>query len=125
MKQKNALFSEKNIMLAIGLLAFCFYLFFNYAVPFDYFNHDLGGLNTNHGHMGYMQHIWQNRTLPVFSIDPTTQESFYNPPLHYILGALWIRFTLLFTDSVKIGFESLQILTTLYMGFVLVFLYKI
>ncbi|MBR6411877.1 MAG: glycosyltransferase family 39 protein [Alphaproteobacteria bacterium] len=124
-KIKFSFFSEKHIMWAIGLLAFCFYVLFNYAVPFDYFNHDLGGLNADHGHMGYMWHIWKNWSLPVFSIDPATQESYYNPPLHYVLSALWIRCTLFFTDSFKTGFESLQILTSIYMGITLIFFYRI
>lgn len=117
--------SEKNAMVLLGVLAFCSYLIFNAVVPFDFFNHDLGGLDVHHGHMGYMWHIWENWTLPVFSIDPVTEESYYNPPLHYILGALWIRCVLFFTDSVRLGFEYLQILTSIYMVGVLIFFYKI
>jgi len=124
-KKLNAIFSEKNIMYFIGFAAFCFYLLLAYSVPFDFFNHDLGGLNVKRGHMGYFWHIWENCSLPVFSIDPVTTESYYNPPLHYILGALWIRISLFFTDSVAKGFEWLQVLTSIYMGIALIFVYKI
>ena len=108
MQKSLTFFTEKNIVILIGVLAFCFYLIFNLVIPYDYFDHDYGELGLHHGHTGYMWHIWENWSLPVFSIDPTTEESFYNPPLHYVLGALWVRVGLFFNDSLRFGFECLQ-----------------
>lgn len=84
---------ERRVIALILLAGFAFRLIYWLATPWNLSPHDLGTFyfGPNHvgsaGHMGYIHYLYTYGQLPDF--DPTTAGAMYNPPLHYILCALF------------------------------------
>lgn len=104
-----------SMLIVGGLLLRTFYIF---LTPYNVSPHDIGWLaawNNNDigkGHLGYMQYIYKFGQLPDF--DPRKIWAFYNPPLHYILEALWIKINRFFGLPWSICADNIRILILLY-----------
>ena len=61
----------------------------------------------NSGHLGYIQHLYQNITLP--DVDPTTVYQFHHPPLHHYTCVLCMKIVSLFTDNLDVIEEAIQV----------------
>ena len=77
----------------------------------------------NGGHFGYIGYIFYNNKLP--SVSPAKYWCFYNPPLFYIISAIFIKVQ----DFLKIGIDealnNLQITTLIYIAIFNIYVYKI
>ncbi len=83
----------------------------------DFVNYEFGG------HLGYIGWIFYNHKLP--SVNPMDYWCFYNPPLFYIISAIFIGIQSHFKVAIEICLENLQILTLIYVTIFNIFVYKI
>lgn len=80
--------------------------------------HDLGtfpGFDTDYvsaGHLGYIGYIFNYGHLPDFN--PMPIWGFYHPPLHFIIGAVWLKCNVVLGFSEAMCLENLQLLTMFY-----------
>jgi 4-amino-4-deoxy-L-arabinose transferase and related glycosyltransferases of PMT family len=122
MPERKAVF----MLIMGGFLLRAFYIL---ITPYNISPHDIGGIKgfeTNGfgiGHVGYIEYIYKYHQLPDF--DPRQAVSFYNPPLHYILAALWIKINRIFGASWSICLESIQVLTLFYTTTCITVIYRI
>lgn len=77
----------------------------------------------NPGHLGYIEYIYKFHALP--NINPYELFSFYHPPLHFIISALWITLLTALGMPEDLAFENLQILPLFYSGLLMLVTYKI
>lgn len=80
-----------------------------------YFNnsHDVVPYIEVHGHAGYIYHLLQNN-LNIFDYNPLMYSQYYHPPLHHLIGAIFIKIYLKFFNNIDKAFEALQYLTLFY-----------
>ncbi len=115
----------KIIMLGGMLMRMLFVLMAGYRA-FEY--HDAGAFAgpdaeyTASGHFGYMEYIMKNWSMP--PQDPTKYWSFYNPPLYYIVSAIVLTVTGLFTTA-PLMYESVQIVSLCFAGLTVWNAYKL
>ncbi|MCR5507374.1 MAG: hypothetical protein K6F34_01670 [Lachnospiraceae bacterium] len=74
--------------------------------------HDVIDFGTGEGHAGYIEYIYSNLSLPAG--DPREKWAFFQPPLHHILSALWMRFCAHFALPYRQVQENVQLLTLFY-----------
>lgn len=77
----------------------------------------------NGGHLGYIGYIFYNGRLP--NVSPKDYWCFYNPPLFYIICAIFIKLQNLFGVEIGLCLENLQGLTFIYVIVFDIFVYKI
>ena len=77
----------------------------------------------NGGHLGYIGYIFNNNHLPIGS--PKDFWCFYNPPLFYIVSAIFIKLQNFFGIELESCLENLQILSLFYIMTFNIFVYKI
>ena len=78
---------------------------------------------SNGGHFGYISYIYHNNQLPTES--PKEYWCFYNPPLFYIISALFMKIYTLFNNVIEAGLENLQIFSFFYALTFEIYVYKI
>lgn len=83
--------------------------------------HDVVDFGTGEGHAGYIEYLLQNKELPDF--DPRTIWAFFQPPLHHIVAAIWIKLCMFAGLAYRQAQENIQALTFCYMGAVMLFSY--
>lgn len=83
----------------------------------DFINYQYGG------HFGYIGYIFYNNSLPNFS--PVDYWCFYNPPLFYIISAIFMKFQTAIGASLAIGLENLQLMSLIYTMTFNLYVYKI
>ena len=98
---------QKNkIMILIFILAFIVRLGYIIKIPITDKQHDIDGA---YGHVSYILTIYETNKLP-----DTNQGQFYQPPLHHIISAVWLKlFDGLVKDSNTL-LESLQVIPLIY-----------
>ncbi len=122
LNEENAVFM---ITLA-GVLLRAFYIIFTGVYDRQ---HDGGAFSSlsddfvNAGHLGYIEYFCKFGHLPNFS--PYKLFSYYHPPLHHIISAVFIKLNLLFGVKEALAFENVQILTLAYSSFCIPISYKI
>lgn len=120
--------TENVIMLVIfaGFLLRIFYVVLTTSLLFQ---NDVTVLNLDcYGHLGYVYHLYVNGKLP--DIDPTTAYEFYQPPLHYVISAAFLKIfnALGLLPKVNENWaweEILQVLPLIYSMITQVYIYKI
>ncbi len=95
-------------------------LMFVIKLPHNFSWHDLAGYSADFsvpgiapdGHLGYVAYIVENGRLPI-EFDPRIEgyTVFYNPPLHHILHALWMKLQLALGIPQSVALENMQLLT--------------
>ncbi len=75
------------------------------------------------GHFGYIGYIFFNNHLPVGS--PKDYWCFYNPPLFYIISAIFMKLQTFYGLAIENGLENLQILSALYTIIFDIYVYRI
>ncbi len=109
--EDNAVF----MIILAGVLLRAFYILFSGVYDNQ---HDEGAFSSlkddhvNAGHLGYIEYLCKFNHLPNFS--PYELFSYYHPPLHHIIAAIFIKLNLLFGVSETLAFENVQVLTLLY-----------
>ena len=76
---------------------------------------DLGSVNSDWGHLGYIRQIYDNFIPAQF--DPRQKWQFYHPPLHYYIEALFLRLQTLSGLNIITASYNLQYPTLLYFLF--------
>lgn len=77
----------------------------------------------NPGHIGYIEYIYKFRRLP--DMNPYELFSYYHPPLHHLLSALWLTLLTTFGMAEDPAFENLQALPLVYSGLFMFITYLI
>lgn len=98
---------QKNkIIILICILAFIVRLAYIIKIPITDKQHDIDG---EYEHVSYILTIYETNKLP-----DTNQGQFYQPPLHHIISAVWLKlFDGLVKDSNTL-LESLQVIPLIY-----------
>lgn len=111
------------------LIGTCFRFIHVYMTAFDVSKHDLGyiaGLdNTNvaPGHLGYIEYICKNLSLPDFN--PTSKWSFYNPPFFHICAATVLKVATSLGAAEPLAWEIVQYLPAIFILLSVIGVYKI
>lgn len=107
---------REGIALLILIGAFVIRFIYVLCMPYDISTHDMGVISQTpelqSGHLGYIGYIYHNGRLP--DMDPTTVWSFYNPPLFYMLSAVWLKINTLLSLGWDVALENLQLLPLLF-----------
>lgn len=97
-------------------------LIFILQLPYFFSWHDLAAYSADFsvpskpdGHLGFIAWMVENNRLPL-EINPMEDgySVFYNPPLHHILHALFMKINLALGLSEAVALENLQVLTLLF-----------
>lgn len=85
--------------------------------------HDVVAFGAGEGQAAYIEYFLSNKSLPQF--DPRSIWGFFQPPLHHIISAVWMKISLVLGYSDIQAQESVQGLTFFYMSAVLILAYFI
>lgn len=115
---------EKVIVILIIALSFVIKFYYVYKTSMYTRQHDLGAFNTEHGHLSYIQYIYDNKDL--LDKDPRPYWQYYHPPLHHIISAVWMWINLnIFNTGINPAREGIQTLTLFYSMVITITSYKI
>ncbi len=76
--------------------------------------HDVVGFGTGEGHAGYIEYIYFNNALP--KGDPREIWAFFQPPLHHIVSAVWMKVCNRFGLAYRQLQENIQALPLFYVS---------
>ncbi|MGN1299218.1 MAG: glycosyltransferase family 39 protein [Candidatus Scatovivens sp.] len=110
----------------IFIFALLFFVYIGYILNTNCATrqHDTRGLDWNNGgHFGYIQYILENSKLPDFN--PTEKWCFTNPPLFYIISAIFIKIQNFLGRQGYQAVENLQYLTLFFTIVFDIYVYKI
>ncbi len=103
----------EDSMLVLLMVALAMRVFYVVMTQAHIYQNDIGVLwSPLGGHLGYVRYLLDNQALPDF--DPTTRHQFYQPPLHYIITALWVKLHTFFGVSLEAADEKIQVLSLFY-----------
>lgn len=77
----------------------------------------------NPGHLGYAEYIYKFHKLP--NMNPYQLFSYYHPPLHFVISAIWLIVLTSLGMPEELAFENLQILPLFYSGLLMLLTYLI
>lgn len=126
--KKNKLTEEKIVfaIILIGMIFHCCYVLLSGLYERQ---HDEGvytgiaSSQINPGHIGYIEYIYKFHQLP--DMNPYELFSYYHPPLHYVLGGIWVILLTTFGMAEDLAFENLQALPLFYSGLLMFVTYLI
>ncbi len=124
LKKKKMYNSKLEIIFAFTTI---FYIYIGYIIytPFWTRQHDSRSFVDYQygGHFGYIGYIFFNNHLPVGS--PKNYWCFYNPPLFYIISAIFMKIQIFFNFTFEEGLENLQFLSVFYTIVFDIYVYRI
>lgn len=97
------------IIMIISMLVRLYFI--HYTSVYD-MQHDAGTPNENYGHLGYIAYFMQNHHLPDFDVREAFQ--FWHPPLHHIMGAVFLNIVWNIFPTQIGNYEPLQLLSFVY-----------
>lgn len=83
--------------------------------------HDVVDFGTGEGHAGYIEYLVQHEALPDF--DPRSVWAFFQPPLHHIISAVWMKICIFTGQAERQVHENIQALTLCYTSSVVILSY--
>ena len=104
-------------MLAGFFVKLCYVL---YTQTWDR-QHDVVSFGAGEGQAAYIEYFLTYKSLPDF--DPRSIWGFFQPPLHHIISAVWMKINLFLGLSERQAQENVQILTFFYMGALMILTY--
>ncbi|MFT3983436.1 MAG: glycosyltransferase family 39 protein [Lachnospiraceae bacterium] len=107
-----------SVMIALGIFLKLAYVLYTATWTRQ---HDVIDFGTGEGHAGYIEYLLQNKALPDF--DPRTVWAFFQPPLHHIIAAVWVKLCTVAGVTYRQAQENIQALTFCYTGSVMLFSY--
>lgn len=113
---------EAGVFLLFGasfLLRACYIIY----TPTWVRQHDVIGFGAGFGQAGLIEYYYENHQLIDF--DPRTLWGFFQPPLHHILAAVWMKINTLLKIGYNHACENVQVLTLFYSTMVTVYAYRI
>ena len=109
---KHRKMTEDSILVLL-MAALAMRIFYVVMTQAHIYQNDIGVLwSPLGGHLGYVRYLLDNQALPDF--DPTTRHQFYQPPLHYIITALWVKLHTLLGIQIEAADENIQVLSLFY-----------
>lgn len=117
-KRTKENYGEKACIIGIFLASFMIRAMLIILSPYNQAQHDThffgewSGNAIGSGHFGYIQYFVKFSRLPDF--DPRQVWGMYNPPLHHILCAIWIKLNRWLGLGYEACIENLQVLTLSY-----------
>ena len=126
---KKSKLTEEKIVFAIifiGMIFHCCYVLLSGLYERQ---HDEGvytgiaNSQINPGHIGYIEYIYKFHKLP--DMNPYELFSYYHPPLHYVIGGIWLILLTALGMAEDFAFENLQVLPLLYSGLLMLVTYLI
>lgn len=106
------------ILLGFGVIVRTIYVL---SSPWQVHQHDVIGHHISEGHLGYILSIFTHSSLPN-SADPW---QFIHPPLHHLLGAVYLKILAFMGLLSTEPFEQLQLLTLFYSILILILSLKL
>lgn len=107
-------------LFAMGFLLRAFYIIYT---PTWIRQHDVIGFGAGFGQAGLIEFFYKNQRLIDF--DPRQLWGFFQPPLHHILAAVWLKCNVILGFSYNHACENVQVLTLFYSMITVIFAYKI
>lgn len=98
-----------TIIIGIGILLKIAYILYT---PVWCRQHDVINFGAEEGHAAYIEYLLNNRALPDF--DPREKWAFFQPPLHHMIAALWMKINTKFGIPIQQAQENVQVLTLFY-----------
>lgn len=123
--KKKKIYNPKFDIFLSFIAIFAVYLGYISYTPFWARQHDSRSFVDYQfgGHFGYIGYIFYNNHLPNFS--PKDFWCFYNPPLFYIISAIFMKIQTLFNFTIEEGLEHLQFLSITYALVFDIYVYRI
>ena len=115
---------KDGVLIFMGLSAFilrCIYILYT---PTDIRQHDVIGFGGTRGQAAYIEWFYNNG-LRFIETDPRDKWGFFQPPLHHILSALWLRLNTMLGVPYGQATENIQILTLIYSLIFLFYAYRL
>ncbi len=109
-------FSAVSLIMGFGILTKLSYVL--YTAVWNR-QHDVVDFGVGEGQAAYIEYFLTHRSLPDF--DPRSIWGFFQPPLHHIIAAIWMRISLYLGLSERQAQENVQGLTFFYMCAVMIF----
>ena len=110
-------------IILIGALSALLRLFYVYYTPAWRRQHDVIGFGAEEGQAAFIEYFHQGHMLIDF--DPRLRWGFFQPPLHHMIAALWIRLLEFAGIAYEAACEHVQILTLIYSLITLFFVFLI
>ena len=110
-------------IILIGALSALLRLFYVYYTPAWRRQHDVIGFGAEEGQAAFIEYFHQGHMLIDF--DPRLRWGFFQPPLHHMIAALWIRLLEFAGIAYEAACEHVQVLTLIYSLITLFFVFLI
>lgn len=126
---RNDKLTEEKIIFAIIFMGMIFHCCYVLLSGIHDRQHDEGtytgiaSSQINPGHLGYIEYIYKFHRLP--DMNPYELFSYYHPPLHHLLSALWLTLLRSLGMAEELAFENLQALPLFYSGLFMFITYLI
>lgn len=118
--RKSIRFTDVSFIIGSGVLLRWLYILYTETWERQ---HDVIAFGAGEGQAAYIEYLFINKSLPDF--DPRKIWGFFQPPLHHIISAIWMKVCYLFGASDTQAQESVQGLTFFYLSAVLILTYFI
>lgn len=115
----NKNLKSSDIILGMVLIGIAVRMVYALTTSIYTMQHDVEGID-GYGHLGYIISIYNNWKLPEHNI-----WQFYQPPLHHVISAVWIKYLSIWNIPFDICLESLSVLPAIYSSLSMVVSYKI
>ena len=104
---------KDGVLVFTALSAFILRYAYILYTPTDIRQHDVIGFGGTRGQAAYIEWFYNNG-LRLLQTDPRDKWGFFQPPLHHILAALWLRVNTLIGIPYGRATENIQVLTLIY-----------
>lgn len=118
--RKSIKFTDATVIIASGVLIRWLYILYTEVWERQ---HDVVSFGCGEGQAAYIEYFLSHKSFPDF--DPRSIWGFFQPPLHHIISAIWMKIAFIFGYSETQAQENIQGLTFFYLSAVLVLTYFI
>jgi len=112
-----------KLIILIALIGVAIRIIYISYTNFNVRQHDLLSLQDKEGHIAYIVYWYNHFKLPDF--DPRSLWQFYQPPLHHIIAAMWVKLNVFVGFNFATAVENIQVLTMIYSCITTYICYKI
>ncbi|MBO6138299.1 MAG: glycosyltransferase family 39 protein [Lachnospiraceae bacterium] len=113
-----------GILVFTALCAFILRLVYIIYTPTDIRQHDVIGFGGTRGQAAYIEWFYNNG-LKLIQTDPRDKWGFFQPPLHHVLAAGWLKLNTLMGVPYARATENIQYLTLIYSLILLFYAYRL
>lgn len=116
--RKSLKFTDASLIMGLGI--FLRWLYILYTEVWQR-QHDVVAFGAGEGQAAYIEYFLTHKSFPDF--DPRSIWGFFQPPLHHIISAIWMKISMVLGYSEVQSQENIQGLTFFYMSAVLIITY--